>query len=61
MGFGMNQNSLMCIHVNQSFEIVPTVDDVNLLRDEETELKFVTVFRQLLRLLNKLNNLLLTI
>jgi type I restriction enzyme R subunit len=38
--------------LNQLFNITPTVDSVNDLTDEEMELKFVQIFRELMRLKN---------
>jgi len=38
--------------LNQLFDITPTVDSVNDLKDEEMELKFVQIFRELMRLKN---------
>ncbi|HKL44043.1 MAG TPA: type I restriction endonuclease subunit R [Candidatus Absconditabacterales bacterium] len=38
--------------LNQLFDIAPTVDSVNDLTDEEMELKFVQIFRELMRLKN---------
>lgn len=42
--------------INKLHEIAPTVDSVNDLLDEQQELAFITAFRQVIRLINKLSS-----
>lgn len=42
--------------INKLYEIAPTVDSVNDLTDEQQEFAFITAFRQIIRLINKLSS-----